>query len=81
MLRVTLAPDGSGGLTVGTPEPVLTMPHLQSTSSFPGRNWDLSPDGTRFLTVASPEGEPSSATVTAEVVVNWFTEIRALEGG
>ena len=45
-----------------------------------GRQWDLAPDGKRFLTinpadVAAP-GERSQAGIV--VVVNWFEELRRL---
>jgi Tol biopolymer transport system component len=81
LTRVPVTTPG-GGLTVGTPEEVLLTRAVPSSATFPGRNWDLSPDGTRIVFVVDAE-DAGSATpaVSAEIVVNWFEELRALAGG
>ena len=45
---------------------------LHSTTA----NWDVSPDGQRFLVITAPAGPESG--VRLEAVVNWFEELRRL---
>lgn len=69
------------GFTAGQPDRILTLPFSQSRASFGGRNWDLSPDGRSLIVVVEPRREgPPRPAVRAELVVNWFQELRNLGG-
>ena len=65
----------------GTPRTMFELPPFYSSAVIRlRRQWDLAPDGKRFLIinpadVAAP-GEPSQAGMV--VVVNWFEELRRL---
>jgi hypothetical protein len=41
-----------------------------------GRNYDISPDGKRFLTIREPSGETARAELN--LVLNWFEELERL---
>jgi len=41
----------------------------------PGRNFDVSPDGRRFLMLQQVSSTPNGGEY--HVVVNWFSELRA----
>jgi hypothetical protein len=56
--------DTGKGFQAGTPRPVFTIP--PATGALTG--WDLSPDGKRFLFVASPG---AGRTIPFTVVLNW----------
>jgi serine/threonine-protein kinase len=47
------------------------------TLGTPLRNWDVSPDGKRFLTVKDGERKPERATEMI-LVQNWFEELKRL---
>jgi hypothetical protein len=80
-MRVPITVTG-GAVVAGEPEEYLTLPYGRSRASFSGRNWDLSPDGRRFVAVVEPGREgPPRPSVRAELVVNWFEELRGLTGG
>lgn len=72
---VRLAPSFSSG----TPIQLLDGPYLLGG---PGRAYDLSPDGERFLmiTEGGEQGEAGSAPHIV-VVLNWFSELRRLVPG
>jgi hypothetical protein len=42
----------------------------------PNRNYDVSPDGQRFLMIKESEEQPSAAQLI--VVLNWFEELKRL---
>jgi len=43
----------------------------------PGRYYDVSPDGQRFLTVKdSATGDPKATPASMVVVLNWFEELK-----
>jgi hypothetical protein len=78
LLRVRI--DRTPGIVVRAPEFLLT-----AAIAFSPRNWDLHPDGKRFV-VAVPDVTPPSTASTGGsapasrhlVVLNWFAELRAL---
>jgi len=43
-----------------------------------GHNWDISPDGKRFLMIKNIQGEPSSTASPRKIniVLNWFEELK-----
>ena len=45
------------------------------------RNYDVSPDGSRFLLIKTAEGAPASPTQSLVVVQHWFEEVKRLVGG
>ena len=65
----------------GTPKSLLELPPFYSSAMIRlRRQWDIAPDGKRFL-VVNPAGvesadEPSQARMI--VVLNWFEELRRL---
>ena len=67
-----------------TPAPHAGMPRLlfesPEAASFvatrPGRNYDLTPDGQRFLTSDFERLAPDRAATYIDVVLNWFTELQ-----
>lgn len=62
-------------LRVGEPRVLFQGDYL---SGWPfGRNYDLSPDGRRFLMIE--EGEPPSASTEFIVVLDWFEELKQRE--
>ena len=61
--------------TQGTPEVLFEGPYVLG----PGRNYDVAPDGQRFLMITEGGGaEDTSAAPTIIVVQNWFEELRRL---
>ncbi len=49
------------------------------TAGSPGRTYDVSPDGQRFLMIKEGgEAEGTSAAPTVILVQNWFEELRRL---
>ncbi len=61
--------------TPATPEVLFEGPYVLG----PGRNYDVAPDGQRFLmTTAGGGAEGTSAPASIIVVQNWFEELRRL---
>jgi Tol biopolymer transport system component len=54
--------------------------YAQYQNPGPRRNWDLHPDGSRFVTVKSLSGR-GSPLQEVYVATNWFTELRQRMGG
>ena len=61
------------GFSAGKPRMLFEGPYLPTTTSFP--NYDVSPDGQRFLMVKPVESQTSAPT-QINVVLNWFEELR-----
>ena len=52
-----------------------------SNATFFGRNWDLHPDGQRFVMIANPNVDGSgSGGLSVRLVTNWFEELRQRMG-
>ena len=70
--------DTERSFAPGTPEVLSEGPFLPGTSGF-GNNYDLAPDGQRFLMIKEEGGTASSAPAEEiTVVLNWFEELRRL---
>ena len=70
---------------VSAPELLFDGPNYNRTQDFGWvRNWDVHPDGTRFIMVSvGADGAGGSGDILREVylVTNWFEELRARMGG
>jgi hypothetical protein len=70
---------GEGGMgqvwRAGQPMQLVRPGYLQSPAAFP-RQFDVSPDGRRFLMIK--EAEVDEAVGQIVVVVNWFEELKRL---
>lgn len=68
-----------------TPQPVVRAPEVMATLDAAGvTNWDLHPDGKRFVVIvpdapatATPGGGATAPQSRYLVVVNWFTELKS----
>jgi serine/threonine-protein kinase len=60
------------GFAAGTPR--MLFEGQYAPAPFPGTNYDVSPDGQRFLMVKPSEQE--AATTQINVVLNWFEELK-----
>lgn len=74
--------DNGGEPTFGPPERrLLVEGAAESATSLRVPNWDSSPDGERFVFVVDRDPESAARSgPRAEIVVNWFTELRARSG-
>ena len=61
----------------GIPEPVIEGDYVYAPGQ--GRNWDISPDGQRFLMLKNvgESGAEAPAAPQINVVINWFEELKA----
>jgi Tol biopolymer transport system component len=68
--------EGAGvvptGFSAGTPRMLFEGPYLPTPGSLP--NYDVSPDGQRFLMVKPTEQEAAATQI--HVVLNWFEELK-----
>jgi serine/threonine protein kinase/Tol biopolymer transport system component len=71
MMAVDIAMQPS--LSVGKPNMLFEGPYLPTTGTVP--NYDVSPDGQRFLMVKPPE-QAGVAPTQINVVLNWFEELK-----
>jgi serine/threonine-protein kinase len=86
LFYVALAPDNSvmavpvnerdASLSPGSPVKVVDGPYV-TRGNFSGRNYDVSPDGQRFLMIKQPPFDPATAP---QIVIrqNWFEELKRL---
>jgi Tol biopolymer transport system component len=74
LMSVTV--EGQSPLVFGTPEKVLTNSYLWSIPTFSGRQYDISPDGKRFLMLKGTNESTTAGSVT--IVQNWFEELKRL---
>ncbi len=81
-----VAPTGAimrVGVTLGsswtpTTAQVLVKPGYVTQLGNPGRNYDISRDGQRFLMVKGATADPASASTSIVVVLNWLEELKRL---
>ncbi len=84
LMSVEVGGSGSS-FTMGVPRPLpVGGPQfmLYGIGTFPGRTYDVSPDGRKFLLIklgAQAEGAPP--TFAFVVILNWFEELRRLAPG
>ena len=75
LMSVTV--EGQSPLIFGTPRKILDSSYVSSIPAFAGRQYDISPDGQRFLRLkAPPHASTTAGSVT--VVQNWFEELKRL---
>ena len=67
--------QGGSGFSVSKPRLLFDQPGYSSGN--PIRNWDISPDGERFLMVENEERKPQPLTEIV-LVENWLEELRHL---
>jgi Tol biopolymer transport system component len=71
----------ASSLAVGAPTRVFDDPYRLDTGGTRGgmANYDVSPDGRRFVMVEEPRPTTSAGTepVRLQVIVNWFEELKA----
>ena len=72
MMAVDIQTDPT--FVAGRPRMLFEGPYWNTT---PGRGYDVSPDGRRFLMIPGAEPEPVDAT-HGIVVLNWFEELKRL---
>ena len=67
--------DTQGGFRVGTPEPLIQQPYFVGGL---GRNYDVSPDGERFLMITMADSTERSENNEVVLVQNWGQELKRL---
>jgi hypothetical protein len=75
IMRVGVTPGASW--TPTTPE-LLVKPGYVIQAVNPGRHYDISPDGQRFLLSKEPTAASGSAGTSISVVLNWVEELKRL---
>ncbi len=77
MMAVEVDVRESGEFRLGASRPL-----FQGRWNTGARTWfDITPDGKRFLLVASDPPPPASAPKQIHLVLNWFEELKARVGG
>jgi len=74
MMAVDIAVEPS--FRAGTPR-MLFEGKYAVRDALPETNFDISPDGQRFLMIKNPELTTQSAPAQINVVLNWFEELKA----
>jgi eukaryotic-like serine/threonine-protein kinase len=72
MMAVDITTTTQPGFTAGKPRVLFEGPYLPTPVTFP--NYDVSPDGQRFLMLM--ESERATSTTQINVVLNWFEELK-----
>jgi Tol biopolymer transport system component len=79
-LWVVRVNEGAASLTVGAPARVFDDPYRLDTGGAAGgmANYDISPDGKRFVMVEEPRAAngPVAQAVRLQVILNWFDELK-----
>jgi Tol biopolymer transport system component len=70
----------SGGVTLGTPAVLFEGRYDVDPFNHDATNYDVTPDGQRFLMVR-PVAEPAGSREQLNVVVNWYEKLTGLRGG
>jgi len=76
MMAVSVEPGPV--LRVGTPKVLFESNRLAGGMAW-GRNFDISPDGKRFLMITSPP--PPAPPTEYHVILNWAQELKRLAPG
>jgi Tol biopolymer transport system component len=61
--------------SIGKPVP-LPIERAAIIGSYPGRNFDITPDGKQFLVVMPTASATDSSSRQINVVLNWFEELK-----
>ena len=72
MMAVDIATEPT--FTAGIPRELFKGKYV---GTFPVRNYDVTPDGRRFLMVQGP-GQSAEAVTQIHLVLNWFEELKRL---
>jgi len=72
---MAVAIDMESGFTPGTPQMLFEGPYVPTGFSYP--NYDVSPDGQRFLMLAPVASQADGAT-QIHIVLNWTEELKRL---
>jgi hypothetical protein len=75
LMSVTV--EGQSPLIFGTPKKILDNSYVSSIPAFAGRQYDISPDGQRFLRLKVPS-HASTTAGSVTVVQHWFEELKRL---
>jgi Tol biopolymer transport system component len=75
LMAVSIQPGT--GFTAGTPQVIVDGNYLAPQS---GRNYDVSPDGKRFLMIKTAQTAQAAAPSELVVVLNWLEELKRLAG-
>jgi serine/threonine-protein kinase len=70
--------EGGATWAAGTPNKVLNEGYFTVPGGNPGRSYDISPDGQRFLMIKMGGGLGQAAAPQIIVVQNWFEELKRL---
>ena len=76
---MSVSVDAAPTFRAGTPTVMFELPTFYSSGGRIGRQWDIAPDGERFLVMNPGEvaaGERSPSRIV--VVLNWFEELKRL---
>ena len=71
---MVVALEASQLLSVGTPELLFTGEFVEENATEGVNNYDVAPDGQRFLMIGPPTSE--SADPQINIVVTWFEELK-----
>jgi serine/threonine-protein kinase len=74
---MSVAVEGQSHPVFGTAAKVLNKSYVWSIPTFAGRQYDISPDGQRFLMFKGRSNE-SSTVGSVTIVQNWFEELKRL---
>jgi len=66
------------GFAAGVPRMLVDGGFLFNLATAQNRSYDISPDGTRFLLIESPNTGSEADTVGLTVVLNWAEELKRL---
>jgi hypothetical protein len=72
---VSFSPGTNGAPRVGRPVPLFSDVYGAATGRASHADYDVHPDGTRFVMVGSQEGK---AAAELGVVLNWFEDLKRL---
>ena len=73
---LVVAVETEPSLQVGSPQTLFVGQFVQETGASGGHNYDIAPDGQRFImmeTLAEAGAEPQVSQIN--VVLNWFNEL------
>jgi serine/threonine-protein kinase len=73
---MSVAVESQSPLVFGTPAKIMNNSYVWSVPTFAGRQYDISPDGKRFLRLKSTNESITAGSVT--IVQNWFEELKRL---
>ena len=73
---MSVAVESQSPPVFGTPAKIMNNSYVWSVPTFAGRQYDISPDGKRFLRLKGPNESTTAGSVT--IVQNWFEELKRL---